>query len=262
MQDLAREVARLQTRLHEGKEELRRLGHAVSPIGEAWVDLDYEPARLKIVAAAEKRWNSVAKEPYTVAWLERSLQDGDVFYDIGANIGAYSLIAAAASPESVRVIAFEPGYDNYSALCANIVLNELGNRIVALPVLLGSSTALTPFRYRRLGVGVAQHDSLGEASWEPVYEQPMLAYRLDDLVRQFKLPPPTHVKVDVDGAEVAVLQGAEQTLASPALRELLVEVQPGDQRVEPMLARWGFEALERHQTPAAINVILEREPKP
>ena len=258
MEELAREVARLQTRLHERREELRRLGRTTSPVGEAWVALDYGPVALKIVAAAEKRWNSVEKEPYTVSWLERSLGANDVFYDIGANIGSYALIGAAASPESVQVIAFEPSYDNFSALCANIVLNDLSSRIVPLPVILGSTTTLALFRYRRLGAGIAQHDSIGREPWEAVYEQPMLSYRLDDIIEQFGLPHPTHIKLDVDGAELAVLEGGARTLARPELREVLVEVQPGDREVEQTLVAIGFDVIERHQTPAAVNVIFRR----
>ena len=242
--------------MHEGKEELRRLGRSISPIGEATVALDFEP--LRIVASAEKRWNAAEKEPYTVEWMARSLREHDVLYDIGANVGAYAMIGATVSPASVPVVAFEPAYDNYAALCANIVVNELTDRIVPLPVALVATTGLSVFRHWRLGTGTAQHDSVGETSWEAVYEQPMLSYRLDDVIEGFALPRPTYVKIDVDGAEVAVLEGAERTLASPELRELLVEIRPGDERVERLLDTFGFETIERHPTPAAVNIVVRR----
>src|ERR671932_123659 len=77
-------------------------------------------ARAPPSAACAGRWRGeilsrlrpVAKEPWTVRWLERSLRDGDVLYDVGANVGAYSLIAAALG---AQVVAIEPAYANYAA---------------------------------------------------------------------------------------------------------------------------------------------------
>jgi hypothetical protein len=51
-----------------------------------------------------------------------------------------------------------------------------------------------------------------------------MTFRLDELIEQFGLPLPNHIKLDVDGGELAVLEGAERALSSPALRSLLVEV--------------------------------------
>jgi hypothetical protein len=51
-----------------------------------------------------------------------------------------------------------------------------------------------------------------------------MMFRLDDLVDRFALPLPNHIKLDVDGGELAVLDGASRTLASPTLRSLLIEV--------------------------------------
>ena len=66
------------------------------------------------------------KEPETLDWLEDDLRDNDVFMDIGANIGLYSLYAAKLSP-SCTVFSFEPEAQNYSRLCNNIVLNGVSN---------------------------------------------------------------------------------------------------------------------------------------
>jgi hypothetical protein len=57
-----------------------------------------------------------------------------------------------------------------------------------------------------------------------VYRQPVMIYRLDDLVEHLGLPLPNHIKLDVDGGELAVLEGAARTLASPSLRSMLIEV--------------------------------------
>jgi hypothetical protein len=60
---------------------------------------------------------------------------------------------------------------------------------------------------------------------EPIrYRQPVVLAPLDDLVERFGLPAPRHIKLDVDGGELAVLEGAARTLASPSLATVLVEI--------------------------------------
>src|SRR4051794_19540475 len=71
------------------------------------VALDYEPASIELVGATKqerKRRNSVRKEPFTVKWIE-SLPTDTVLYDIGANVGAYSLIGALRPQGPLQVVA-------------------------------------------------------------------------------------------------------------------------------------------------------------
>lgn len=249
--EAARRVAHQQRQLELAKERLGSLGQPSNPVGSPWILLDYERAPIKIVASAYKRRTAASKEPFTVSWLEESLRAGDTLYDIGANIGAYSLIAAAIQPKA-DVVAFEPAYHTHAALCDNVVLNELSERITPLPVTLGRRTELGRFRHSRLAAGAAQHDSRSrehEPSTEPVYDQPVLVFALDDVIRQFELPPPTHVKLDVDGAEADVLAGAAETLAGEALRSMMVELTAESEPVVSGLEECGFRLEERHETP-------------
>jgi FkbM family methyltransferase len=208
------------------------------------LDFDGVPILVGVTSRAEvlSRLRPCAKEPWTVRWLEENLRPGDVFYDIGANVGSYSLIAAALR-DDIRVFAFEPGYANYSALCDNVLLNGRQDVVTPLPVALGDRTELVMLRYSDLAPGAAEHELTQTAS---PHRQRLLAYRLDDFVKQFALPSPTLVKLDVDGAETAVLAGAAQTLARPDLRSLLVESRRdrGDEVVAG-LDRGGFSLRRR-----------------
>lgn len=253
----AREVARLERSLARAKGELRAIGGVASSVDEPWVALDYEPVEIRMVASAYKRWNSVEKEPFTVAWIERSLRANDVFYDVGANVGAYTLVAAVAAP-AARVVAFEPAFDNYTALCRNVILNGVGDRVTVLPVALGAATRLTPLALRALGAGTARH-AVGESvPFTPVSTQVVLEFRLDDLAEMFDLPTPTHLKLDVDGGEARVLAGAARILRGDALREVQVEIEPGDDRIVGVLRQYGFDVAEQHGTRAVQNVLFER----
>jgi FkbM family methyltransferase len=191
--------------------------------------LDYRDGRFRMTVTCfqqYKRLASCAEEPETVAWIEQFVRPGDVLYDIGANVGAYSLAACGATNGSVLVYAFEPSYATFAALCENIVLNRCGRAIVPLHVAVGAETGMVPFQLSTTTPGAAMHSgtrpdqSLAETA--PMLRVP--GYRLDDLVEKLGLQPPNHLKVDVDGTELDVLEGARRTLASPQLRSFLIEI--------------------------------------
>lgn len=209
--------------------------------------LDYDAAeiRLRVISKREReRLKSCAKEPFTVQWLHEWVGAGEVFYDIGANIGAYSLVAAKKPGGAARVFAFEPGYANMSSLCANIVLNDAADAVTPLPFALSDRNDLTVFGLRALEPGAARHTLGGGPSEEgpSLYQQPVVTWRLDDLVDHLRLPLPQHIKLDVDGGELAVLDGAARVLAAPGLRSLLVEVSTAlSEDVAAVLDRHGLQ---------------------
>jgi FkbM family methyltransferase len=191
--------------------------------------LDYPHAEilLRVTSKAERsRLNACVKEPFTIDWIRRWMQPGDVFYDIGSNVGVYSLVAAKGPGGGARVFSFDPSYGNIASLGANILLNGVVDQVTPLPVALSDTTGRNVFALRSLEAGAARH-VLGDAPPEEgpaLYRQPVLTFRLDDLVQLADLPLPNHIKLDVDGGELAVLQGAARTLESPSLRSVLIEV--------------------------------------
>jgi FkbM family methyltransferase len=202
--------------------------------------------------AEEYRLRSCSKEPFTIEWIHRCIRGGDVFYDIGANVGAYSLVAAKKPGGGARVVAFEPVYATVATLCANIVLNDAAGSVTPIPVALSNTTGLVGFGLHNLEPGAARHVvGTRPPDDEPVlYEQPAMTFRLDDLVEHLRLPAPTHVKLDVDGAELAVLEGASAILASPTLQSMLVEVAvPESDAVTDVLERHGFRLESKVASP-------------
>src|SRR4030095_2387073 len=98
--------------------------------------------------------------------------------------------------------------------------------ITPLPIALSNVNALTVFSLRALEPGAARH-MLGDGPSEEgptLYRQPVMTYRLDDVIEQFGLPLPNHIKLDVDGGELAILEGAARTLRSDSLLSILLEV--------------------------------------
>jgi FkbM family methyltransferase len=208
--------------------------------------LDYEHADIymRVTTKGELvRLRGCAKEPFTVDWIHRRIGKGDVLYDIGANVGVYSLVAAKKPNGGARVFAFEASYATVGSLCANIVLNDLASQITPLPIALSDATAMNVFSLRDLRAGAARH-ALGYDAPEDgptLYQQPVLMFTLDDVIELFRLPQPNHIKLDVDGGELAVLHGAARTLASPLLKSMLVEVSTAQSgMVTELLGRYGL----------------------
>jgi FkbM family methyltransferase len=221
--------------------------------------LDYDKQDIFLVVSSQEtvmRLKSVAKEPFTVDWIERWVGRGEIFYDVGANVGAYSLVAARGA--GARVFAFEPAGPNYHDLCRNIALNDCDESISPFPIALWNETATVPFSHRMLQTGVAMH-AMGARLEGAEFRQPVLAYRLDDMIATFGLPVPQHAKIDVDGPELKVLQGATAMLRDPAWRSILLEIDSAggsenESAIVDLLQRCGFRTemtFERGSAPAS-----------
>jgi FkbM family methyltransferase len=214
------------------------------------------------------RLNSCKKEPDTVQWIENFLQAGDVFYDIGANVGVYSFVASKYFQGQLKIYAFEPAFMNFNQLCKNIYINKCQDNIIPLQIALSDQTILNNFNYSSLTIGGAQN-TLGEAinekgaAFSPVFTQYTLSYRIDDLIENFGLPVPNHLKIDVDGIEFLVLKGAPKTLANSSLRSMIVELAEGEreQEVTNYLKNQGFKLHSQHprMTPGLFNYIFQRD---
>lgn len=212
--------------------------------------LDYEPAKILMECETEPeqqyRVKAVAKERYTVDFIE-GIPEGGVFYDVGANVGSYTLIAAS---RGLVTVAIEPGFNNFAALCRNALRNSLLADIIPLNVALAHTTGLVWFDYSDVRQGAASH-VFGSA--QPVFysthRQRVMTYRFDELVTTFGLPAPTHIKIDVDGngeVEMAVLDGMKGTLASPELAGLILEIPlDSEERIAGYLAEHGWVMTRR-----------------
>lgn len=153
------------------------------------------------------------------------LDPGDVFYDVGANIGWYSLLAARRVGPDGRVLAFEPNVENAFYAHRNAETNSFDHMTV-LPTAVTDIDGWLTFLLKgscesRLDKDDTQTQSERRATHK---REPFLkgrttvpAVTLDTFVQQTSLPPPTVVKIDVEGAEVGVLRG---------MRGVLREVKP------------------------------------
>ncbi len=165
------------------------------------------------------------KEPETLKWIE-SMAEGSVLWDVGANIGTFSIIAAR---RNIQVVSIEPSFMNIELLNRNVISNDVADAVTIFPIGLGSKTSVVDFfmssQYLTWG---GAHNSLGanigaagKSIKNPVRTQAP-CFTIDNLLEIFDLPTPTHMKIDVDGLELEVLKGALNALKN--ISSILIEV--------------------------------------
>ena len=111
----------------------------------------------------DKRLRSCAKEPETVDWIEGFIKEGDVVYDIGANVGAYSLLIAKHLNGRGRVYAFEPSFSTFAQLCGNVALNNCSQTVSPMYVALAEHTGMHGCRYSTARPGGRERSRAGGA---------------------------------------------------------------------------------------------------
>lgn len=234
-------------------------------IGDVTVTLDLDSAEETPGARNHELWRASTyqtKEPDTMEWIRTHVRGG-VLYDVGANIGQYSLYAAKLRGGALSVLAFEPEALNHAKLVRNIVLNGLSGRVLPYCMAVSGATRLDRFYTKTFAPGAALHAygrpvTQGEVSFEPRSVQGMLSVSLDDLTGRFGAPFPTHIKIDVDGIEEEIVAGAERTLADRRLESVLVEVylyHGAAERIRERFQQAGFRLSSPASIPATEGIV-------
>lgn len=150
-----------------------------------------------------------AFEPCVARALLGQLHAGDTFIDVGANIGYYTLAAARIVGPTGRVISFEPQPRIFARLCEHVQMNGLGN-VTCHPWALADQDGELQLHVPPAEVGFG-HASLAKQDWAAAECVPVPVRRLDDLLLP-SLERLDVIKLDAEGAELAILQGARQLL--------------------------------------------------
>jgi len=166
----------------------------------------------------------------------KSIDESTVFYDIGANIGFYTIFAAQIIT-SGRVIAFEPNPYTAHRLEANLSRNNQSATI--LNMALSDATGTTALRTPELH-GQAQLTTTEDAPSQSVSVE---QYQGDKVIEEHDLPIPTVIKIDVEGHEAHVLRGLAETIEDPACKTITCELHP------EMLTEYG-------DTPEEVKLLL------
>jgi FkbM family methyltransferase len=153
------------------------------------------------------------------------LKKSDVFYDIGANVGFFSLLAAKMVGPTGKVFAFEPVPQNAATIRHNAELNQL-DYVQVFELAIGERTGEQDLFLTEWDGGSSLLSSALKPT-EPVRKQSVRVAPLDELIAREKIAPPDFIKLDVEGAELEALRGMATTLKEQR-PVLLFEVDDGD----------------------------------
>lgn len=191
------------------------------------------------------------KEPETIDWIN-TFEDDDVFYDIGANVGMYS-IYAGVNKKNLKIFSFEPTFFNFWLLNKNIYINNLQEKVTALCVALYNKDTLDYIFMPEISDGSALVN-IGSAldynknQFNSVFKQGSIAFALDSFIEKYKIPLPNHIKIDVDGVEKEIVEGAKNTLSNKNLKSLLIELNdnvPEDMELKEKIMEFGLELRDK-----------------
>lgn len=183
--------------------------------------INFPSIRLQVSSLLDfKRRKAAVKEPETIEWLRKNLASHGPYtlLDIGANVGGYSLIACALDTRC-RAISVEPFPPTFLTLCKNIAINAMGDRIMPVNAMvgIGDANASISLRFDAWISGVAEHVNTGRFLLHlPAVGSAALSAHIG----------PAEViicKIDVDGAEIYVLDALSELLADRRLKSLLIE---------------------------------------
>lgn len=135
--------------------------------------------------------------------IAKHLHPGTVFFDVGANVGFYSLIASRNVQASGQVIAFEPLPENCAYLSQHVYLNQCEN-VVIKPYAISDYTGVAFFT--KTNSNFTGHLSDSDSGYK------VQVYSLDSLIEDGAIPSPDALKIDVEGEEYKVLLGASEML--------------------------------------------------
>ncbi len=207
--------------------------------------------------AAGRAMDLLTKQPGTIAWIDSFLPNS-VFWDVGANIGIYTLYAGLRA--DIKVVAFEPAGINYFLLAANCEANHLDDRVDCLLVGLGRERAIARLE-------ASQFDSAKSFSFHPQSErqnpsrQAALVLSMDELIDEFGLGCPNYIKIDAPGMAEAIIAGGARMLQRPDVRELHIEVREETKigrRIIEALMRSGFAVAGRHAHGHTADLTFRR----
>jgi FkbM family methyltransferase len=213
------------------------------------------------------------KEPETIEWID-TFEPGDTLWDIGANVGIYSIYAGI---KGIRTLGFEPHFANYQQFCITIAINGLQDVVTPLCLAFSESKSISQMHLASLDIGTSM-SNFGEAldfrgnQFQPAFRQGMIGYDIDSFIADFGVEIPTHLKIDVDGIELAIVRGAKKMLAHDKLQSVSVELIESDFQqvaaVTQILEGAGLQFVHKRQNSAfatpetrdVLNYLFHRDP--
>ena len=203
------------------------------------------------------------KEPETLEWIDSfEKKNGLIFWDIGANIGLYSIYNSLKNPNSTTV-AFEPSSSNLRVLTRNISINNLEKniKIISLP-LTNKENCFQEMSESHFIEGGALN-SFGEKfdfegkEFKPTMKYSLLGTTMNYFIDNSILDLPDYIKIDVDGIEYLILEGGDKILNNTKIKSLSIEIneqfKEQYKKVLNLMDKYNFRILHKKHNDAMFS---------
>lgn len=209
------------------------------------------------------------QEPETLKWIDSFIIDNDniIFWDIGANIGLYS-IYAGSKYENIEIVSFEPSTSNLRILSRNIFLNKFEEKIkISQFPLSDKSNCYELMSETEFKEGYSMSTYAYNQDFEGNLIKTKHRYRIfgttiNFLIENNILEAPNYVKIDVDGIEHRILKSATQILKNKKLKGLLIEINENYkeqfEEVLEIMFKFGFKIKFKKQSKFVINTKFNK----
>ena len=190
------------------------------------------------------------KEPETIYFLDNYLKEGDVYFDIGANVGVFTIYPAKRYHD-IQIFAFEPDGSNLALLKENLIENNIKENVLTYGLGISNSVGLSKLHIQDLTPGSAlqtEDKNIIKTSvtgnFPIVWTEGIFTVTIDYFCKELNVIPNV-IKIDTDGNENKILMGAKTILKNPELRAIIIEM-PEDQidTCYPILLESGFQKKE------------------
>ena len=195
------------------------------------------------------------KEPETLEWIDSfEKKENLIFWDIGANIGLYSIYNSLKNPKSTT-IAFEPSSSNLRVLTRNISINNLEKNIKVVPIPLTNKENIFQEMNEGHFIEGGALNTFGEKynfegkEFEPTMKYNLLGTTMNYFIENSILDIPDYIKIDVDGIEHLILEGGDKFLNDKKVKSLSIEINQNFKeqydKALNLMNKYGFKLLHK-----------------
>ncbi len=198
------------------------------------------------------------KEPETLEWIDNFIDNKNIiFWDIGANVGLYSIYAAIKF-NNIKVYSFEPSTSNLRVLSRNISINNLYNKIFINQFpLTNTNKGHQLMMESNFAEGGALHSYGKNLNYEgkklDIKNNYMLfGFSINYLIKNLNFEIPDYLKIDVDGLEHLILEGGNQFLNDEKIKSISIEINENYQeqlnKVKDLMQSFNYKFIKKNQT--------------
>ena len=172
---------------------------------------------------------TLTKEPETINWIDNFKKKKIIFWDIGANLGLYS-IYAAIKHKNILIYSFEPSVNNLRILSRNIFINNLQKKIIINQIPLTNKNDRYLSMNQRSFIEGDALNTFGEKfnfegkKMKSVHNYQIYGTTIDSLISGKSTRLPNYIKIDVDGIEHLILSGGKKLLQNKSILSIIIEI--------------------------------------